>query len=154
MENKESSQAQQALDSIAATRSDLAARLVTPWYYHPILAVLMTGMVLVFGLEQFRDSQLRVLFPFVVIVVSLGLVHFYARMTGVQVGRPAGPRSKRMLTVFAVGLVAPLLWLIISEPALVVVLVLAVFVFVFTIVCGRAYDASLRADLRDGAVTR
>lgn len=154
MENEESIQAEQALESITAARSDLADRLVTPWFYYPVLAVLMAGMVLVYGLDRFRDSPLRVLFAFVVIVASLALVQVYARMTGVQVGRPTGPRSRWMLALFSVGLVGPLLWLVITEQDRPVVLALAVFVLVFTIVCGKAYDASLRADLRDGAASR
>lgn len=151
MENEE---ARDALQSIADTRSDLADRMVTPWFYHPILAVLMAGMVLVYGLDRFRESPLRILFALLVIFASLGLVQAYARMTGVQVGRPTGPRSKRMLALLAIGLIAPLLWEIISEPSRGVVLVLAAFIFVFTIVCGRAYDAALRADLRDETALR
>ncbi|KRF20881.1 hypothetical protein ASG90_00150 [Nocardioides sp. Soil797] len=150
MENHDSIRARQALESIAATRSDLADRLVTPWFHYPVLAALLSGMVLVYGLDRFRDSPLRTLFAFVVILGSLGLVQVHTRMTGVQVGRPAGPRSKWMLFVFAIGLLAPLLWVVITEPGWGVVLALAAFVLVFTVLCGRAYDTALRADLRGG----
>lgn len=151
MENNERIEAKAALDAIGEARSDLADRLVTPWFYYPTLAVLMTGMVLVYGLDPFRDSPLRILFAFVVILASLALVRVYARTAGVQVGRPAGPRSRVMLAILSVGLVAPLLWLIIDEPAQGVVIGLAVAVFVFTLVAGQAYDAALRADLRAGS---
>ncbi|KQY57028.1 hypothetical protein ASD30_12250 [Nocardioides sp. Root140] len=141
-------QASEALDAIGDTRADLADRLVTPWFHHPVLAVLMTGMVLVHGLEQLRDSWFRVPFALVVIAASLGLARLYAHMTGISISSPVGPRSKLMLTILGVGLVGSLLWLIIAEPAQGVVLGVAGFVFVFTVVAGRSYDAALRADLR------
>ena len=34
-----------ALDLVAASRAALADRLVTPWWYHPALGVLVGGLV-------------------------------------------------------------------------------------------------------------
>lgn len=152
MENdNEQIRAQEALDAITDTRAGLADRLVTPWYYHPALGLLMAGLALVYGLDALRPSSLRFLFAFVVIVGCLGLAATYERMTGVSVGKPVGARSTWMLALFAVGLVGPIVWVIVAEPAQGVVVGVAVFLFVFTVVCGRAYDASLRADLRAGS---
>ncbi|NYG59094.1 putative membrane protein YccC [Nocardioides daedukensis] len=143
-------QARAALASIGAARAGLADRLVTPWYYHPVLGLLMAVMVLFYGLERFHGSPLRILAALGVILGSLGLTTYYAHRTGIAVTKPLGRRSKAMMVVMMVGLVAPLLWLLITQPGDPWVFGTALVIFCFTVVIGRGYDAALRADLRAG----
>lgn len=147
MENNPNLSAHEALESIGSVRSDLAERLVTPWFYHPILGLLMALLLLVYGTDQFDGSGLRVLVAFGVILASLGMAQWYARRTGIEMTRPPGPRSKRVMSLLMVGLVSPIVYCLIAEPAPVVVYVGAVAIFCFTVAVGRAYDAAIRADL-------
>lgn len=151
MENDENIQAQEALASINSTRAGLADKLVTPWFYYPVLGALMAGMVLVYGLERFGESNLRLFYPVVVVFGCLALVTLYSRMTGVTITAPLGRRSRKIFAVFCTGLVAPLIWLVLGELTQGVVIGMAVGMVVFTVLAGMAYDASLRADLRAGS---
>jgi hypothetical protein len=146
-------EAQAALAAVEQSRSDIADRLYTPWWYHPILGLLVGGL-LALGLGDVPFALLLGAIP----VYALGLfalVSVYRRKSGVWLkGNEAGPKSRRSLlrwavylgtlvivgAVFSVGL--EIRW-----AAWVIGLVVAVSLTVW----GRHFDKLLRADLREAA---
>ncbi|WP_344484582.1 hypothetical protein [Glycomyces endophyticus] len=146
-------EARAALEEVNASRAEIADRLYTPWWYHPILGLLIGGLVAVAG----SGARLVIVWG-AAAAFALGallLATAYRRIAGVWAdGFTAGPRSRRSAQVaFAVGVVIAgtgavlglgfeLWW-----PATVAGAVLAVL----TVVWGRHYDTLLRADLREAA---
>ncbi len=146
-------EARAALDAVAESRSDIADRLCTPWWYHPILGVLCGGLIAVAG----SGTPLPVLLG-AIAVFGLGvlmLVTVYRRIAGVWVhDHAAGPRARRSALAAAVvgiviaaagaafGLGFDLWWPPIAAGALIAVL---------TVVWGRHFDTLLRAYLRESA---
>jgi hypothetical protein len=144
-------EAQAALAAVERSRSDIADRLYTPWWYHPVLGVLVGGLITV----ALAGLGFTVLIP-VLIAYAAGLaalVTVYRRKAGVWVySHEGGPKSRRsvhrfgaaMLGVviigaaFAIGM--ELVW---AAPAtgLVVAVSLAIW--------GRHFDKVLRAELRE-----
>ncbi|WP_051571047.1 hypothetical protein [Cryptosporangium arvum] len=147
MENNAAEQ----LAAINDTRAAAADRLVTPWWYHPVLGLLLAGYVLGLSLG---DTAVRSGTLAVLIVGSVLLVRVYRRITGVWVsgfnaGR-AGRWAKGMGGLAALGLATA--WGIayftdLRWP----VWLIAALVLVGTIVLGRRFDDELRAQLRAGA---
>ncbi|MFB9659831.1 hypothetical protein ACFQS3_08690 [Glycomyces mayteni] len=146
-------EARAALADVDRTRSDIADRLYTPWWYHPILGVLIGGLAAVAG----SGARLAIVWG-AVGAFAIGaylLATAYRRITGVWVdGYSGGPRSRRSamnavfigIAIAAVGAVFGLgfeLW----WPSVAAGIVLAVL----TTVWGRHFDRLLRADLREAA---
>jgi hypothetical protein len=146
MESISSDDARRSLDSIGASRHDVADRLTTPRWYHPVLGLLLAQMVLAYGLVGGLPAVLSAL----AVAVGAGwLVRAYAGRTGISVSRPTGLRSTLALAAFAVALVGQVLCVVlIDDPTPTLVVALAVSVLVCTLVLGPVYDAALRADLR------
>jgi hypothetical protein len=145
-----SQEADASLGVIAAQQRALADRLVTPWWYHPVLGLLQGGMVLVLA-----SWSVPVLLGGTV-VYSLGvglLVGAYQRLTGVWVqglraGRP-GRISVALGVSFAVMAAAAVAARALGATWF--AFVAAALVFVATVVLGRWFDQELRAELRGGA---
>ncbi|WP_157975162.1 hypothetical protein [Glycomyces dulcitolivorans] len=145
-------EARAALDAVDESRSGIADRLYTPWWYHPILGLLVGGLIAVAG----SGARLAIVWG-AVAAFALGvllLATAYRRIAGVWADYSAGPRSRRSAQVaFAVGVIIAAtgasvglgfdLW----WPATVAGGIIAVL----TVVWGRHYDTLLRADLRETA---
>ncbi|MEU6857370.1 hypothetical protein AB0B28_00635 [Glycomyces sp. NPDC046736] len=146
-------EARAALAAVEQSRSEVADRLVTPWWYHPILGILVGGLSAVAG----SGAGLAIVWG-AVALFGIGiylLATAYRRLTGVWVGGyEGGPRSRRSVMVATVVGVA-----IVGTGAVVGLgldlwwpsTVAGVVVAVLTVVWGRRFDALLRADLRESA---
>ena len=146
MENQPAEQ----LALIAAARAAVADRLTTPWWYHPILGLLLAGYLVTLSLGGTVVRAVAV----VLFVVALGvLASTYRRLTGVWVsGFDAGGASRwaKALGVLAALAIATswsvVYWTELTWP----VWCLAAVMFVSTVVLGRRFDTALRAELRAG----
>jgi hypothetical protein len=152
MENKDS--ARDALAAVAGTRAALADRLITPWWYHPILGVLVALVGLLTGRVLGSRGAAVAVLP---VLGMFALAATYRRLTGVDlVGSPldTGSRARRLLYLliavigvclagcFIAGYEFGLLWVPWLLGAVAIVLVTVI---------GRAYDRALREHLRDSA---
>ncbi len=143
-----------ALQDAADARERSAARVVTPWWYHPTLGVALT-LILV-GIAVAPTAQI-VFWALTSIALSLALSLLYRRITGVWVG-PAqtGPRSRPVWLAFGAVVVAALgaaAAIRATEAAPWLTALLAATVILATVVLGRMTDAALRADIRAGDTT-
>jgi hypothetical protein len=141
--------AQDALDSLTATRDRIADRLVTPWWYHPILGAILGALVLSPSIPR----------PWNTIAIGLAaagigvLVQSYRRRTGVWVGGFSLPRARRWAWVLAaVALACSLVGLAAADAHNRIVAVVAAGVAAAAVmVIGPRADAAVRAELRRGA---
>jgi len=134
-----------SLHEVARARAILADRLVTPWWYHPVLGLLVAQHALVQGLDNRNwtlPSALLLLAGCVALVVAC------RRVTGLSVTTPTGPRSRRLLALRVLVALA-CIWAAALASDLRVAAAAAVLVFVATVALGRRYDAALRDDLHD-----
>lgn len=137
----------EALRLIAGTRSDLADRLITPWWYHPAFALLVGAFVASFAF----DSTL-------VTCIALGLylggisalMNAYRRKTGVWVnGWRAGRASRLGVLIGVLTGVAIVGSVVLANLGVEIAPVLAGVLLVPALVLlGRRFDDVLRADLR------
>lgn len=143
-----------ALADVDAARSSVAARLITPWWYHPILGAIIAAIVLVGALDLSNLIRLPVALAG---AVGIGLlVGIYQRMTGVWVDmRNLGPTSRKLWLAYA-AIVAVVVGASLIPtaagrglPPWVAVLLAAVALFA-TVVLGRAVDNALREEIRSG----
>jgi len=138
--------ARAALDGLSADGARLAERIVTPWWYHAALGLI----VAVFGFSQALPGPEATVLVALAIVAIPALVLTYRQVYGVTLVEPAGPRSRRvlivsigiMVLVFAAGLGIRLAAL---APAW--GLIPAVTGFLMTVVVGRHYDDVLRDEI-------
>lgn len=142
-----------ALRTVERSRSEAADRLITPWWYHPALGVLVGGCIAAV-LSGVHISVLMGLFALYFLGLY-ALVRAYRHLTGMWVSSVAyGPRARRSATRWGIAVVALALvgavfgigfeigWV---APA--VGLVIAVW----TAVWGRRFDRVMRAELREAA---
>lgn len=149
--------ARAALADVDSARHSVADRLVTPWWYHPALGVIIGAIVVTAALDLHNGIRIPVALAG---AVGIGLlVGTYQRVTGLWVDmRNLGSRSRRWWLAYAV-LVAILVGisLIPSFGAqalpLWVALLLAGTAVVGTIVLGRRIDAVMREEIRSGIAT-
>jgi hypothetical protein len=134
---------QAALAAVRDQRRAVANRLVTLSWYHPILGVLLGGLVAA------QASQSFVIRCFAAAAVAAGaavLALTYRRLTGIWVSGyrrgSAGRVTALLVAVLLVGLVAALA---LGWPAAAVAGVLVAFA---TVVLGRRFDSALRKELR------
>lgn len=147
MENDESLDPAAALTLVAGSRARLADRLVTPWWYHPVLGVLVGGVVA----SQALPSPWAMLALPVYLIGWALLVRSYRRLTGVWISgfHPAAPKG--VLWGVLVGVALLVLTAAVLDVgfdlwwAPVIAGVLAVPIVV---VGGRSFDRVLRASLR------
>ena len=147
MENEAAEQ----LAAIAEARSSVADRLVTPWWYHPILGLLFAGYLVGLSLGS---NPVRFVTVVLFFAGCAALAYVYRRMTGVWVSGFEAGRAGRWATGIAVLVGATILtaWSVAEYTALRwPVWTLAVVVFVGSVVLGRRFDSALRAQLRAGA---
>lgn len=139
------------LGAVADSRQQLADHIYTPWWYHPLLGALCGVVLLAIG-DSF-DRGMFVL-PFAVLGI-IGLGPLYRHLSGVDlsgVNAPTGGRRGRfnlaaVLVCFSVCFAASyflgreLSWA--WAPW-----VLAGAMVLTTTIAGRAYDGSIRAQVR------
>lgn len=139
-------EARAALDSLDTDSSQLAARLVTPWWYHPILGAMVAGAI---GAQSLPGVSSTIVIALIIIWIPF-LIKAYTSRYKVWMSGPAGPRSRRMMVLLVVTLIV-----LMASGALMKigglspwwVLVPAVLGFLATVGLGRRYDAALRSDL-------
>jgi len=144
----------QALSDVATSREAAAARLVTPWWYHPILGANLGALALAVALPISTVAVIAVCLASA--IVSVTLAHIYQRLTGVWIGpNECGPRSRSLWLAFAfviaLVLVAAGLVHLLHLSSVWAWAVAAVCV-VSTIVIGVRLDATLREEIRAGEV--
>lgn len=148
MENESAKQACEALAAVGRTRADAAVRLVTPWWYHPVLGLLAGGLVLAVAL----GSPVVVVVTTLLCCLGMGLlVRAYKAKTGVWISGLRAAKAGRWAILLMAAYLACVLAAVVpgrlggmSWPAWLAAAVLAVA----TIVIGRRFDAALRAQLR------
>lgn len=134
------------LGRLSTDRSRLADQVVTPWWYHPALGVIMS----VFVLAQVLEPPLSISLVALGIVAIPVLTNAYSRRYGISLTQPTGRGSGRMLLasvgILALAIVGALA-IRLTGVSLWWVLPLAVSAFVATVVFGRRYDKALRTEL-------
>jgi hypothetical protein len=135
-----------ALDEVARARATLADRMTAPWWYYPVLGVLVAQHAFVQGF----DNRNWTLPSFLLLIVgSAVLVMTWRRLSGLTVTTPTGPRS-RILLVMQVLVAAVCIGVADVADDQRIAAAAAVIVVVATVVLGRRYDEALGQDLRDG----
>lgn len=144
-----------ALDEVAAARRRLAERLYTPWWYHPVLGLLLGCLVLQLGGVLGRPAMFLIPVPVLGIVV---LGRIYRCLSGIDLygddAPDGGEHGRSLLALYACGLIicfaAGFLLgnqLGISWAAWTI----AALLVVGTVVVGRRYDSLLRTQIRGAA---
>jgi hypothetical protein len=146
-------EAQAALAAVQQSRSDIADRLITPWWYHPVLGVLVGGLTTVALADLDFTVLLLVLIPYCAGLAAL--VAAYRRKAGVWVySYEGGPKSRRSVFRFGAAILAvaiagaafaigmELFW---AAPATGLVVAVSFAIW------GRHFDKVLRAELRETA---
>jgi hypothetical protein len=147
----ENSVAAEQLAAVTDARAAVAGRLITPWWYHPILGLLLAGYVLGMGLG---NTGVRLAAAVLFVAGGSALANAYRRLTGVWVsGLDAGRASRWAIGMGAlVGVIAVTAWIIGASTELRwPVWSLAAVGLVGTVVLGRRFDSALRAQLRAAA---
>lgn len=142
--------AREALSALDADGARLAQRVITPWWYHPILGVIVALMI--FGVA-YSGALGFGLVAIGVIGIAL-LVRVYTLRTGVWISRAAGPSTRqlqRVLMVINIVLMGTALALRVTEPAPWWALLPALSGLFATWVMGRHYDRELRRELAGSA---
>ncbi|MBP2413562.1 hypothetical protein JOF48_002361 [Arthrobacter stackebrandtii] len=152
MENEQLENEQDARAALAAVdeaRASAAGLLVTPWWYHVVLGLLVSGLVALLGLASLPVLLVGLVLYFVGL---FGLVQAYKKKYGVWKSGLSGGKGtvvayRLMGVYFAAAAVAAgfgrltdLVW-----PVWLVVAVM----FGATVVLGRQYDVALRDELRN-----
>ncbi|ALE06783.1 hypothetical protein AL755_17165 [Arthrobacter sp. ERGS1:01] len=149
MENESMRDAREALAAVGSARSAAADRLVTPWWYHPVLGLLVAGFVLVYAL----GNLVVIVAGIVVYFVGLGmLMAAYKNKTGIWVsGFRAGAATPLALVLVGLYLACMIIAILLARLASLdwVAWVAAPVLFIATVVVGRRFDAALRAQLRE-----
>lgn len=149
MENEARSEAQEALLAIANARSSAAERVLTPWWYHPVLGLLVAGFVLIYALGSPAVMAAGIAVYFAGIAVLVGL---YRRKAGVWVsGFQAGAASRWAYVAMSLFVLFMALAVVVGRftPHVWLVWVFGAAMFVIIVVCGRLFDMKLRAQLRE-----
>lgn len=139
-------EARSALSDLDSDGARLASRVVTPWWYHPLLALFVAAFIGSPGLPGGASPAIIAL----TIIAVLLLVETYTRRTGISITLPTGPRSRRLQRVLIgllpLGLAADAaiklaglspLWMLLP----------AVTIGITVFVLGRRYDDALRSEL-------
>jgi uncharacterized membrane protein len=146
-------EARAALDHLDGDGVRLADAVFTPSWYHPILGLLVAGLVCAPALPPW--GSLVVLAIAVLGCVLLASV--YRRRSGVSTVTPTGPRSRSLLILFAAILVlAMILGAVIgfTDASPWWAVLPASVAFAAAVVLGRRYDAALRSELAGPAGER
>lgn len=141
-----SAQAREALNALDADGKSLAQRVVTPWWYHSALGLIVALLV---GSQAFSGSASIMVVALSVVAIPV-LTMAYSSRYGVTITQPAGSGSKRLLLVtLGVALLAFLAAVAIkvvgANPWWVAIP--AIVAFAVTFVLGRRYDDALRREI-------
>jgi hypothetical protein len=143
------------LNEVAAARRRLADRLYTPWWYHPVLGLLLGALVLQIGGVFGRPGVFLMPVP-VLGVIASGRI--YRRLSGIDLyGTDApdgGQRGRSVLAVYICALTVCFAATFVLSNQIGLewaAWVFAVLVAVGTVVVGRIYDGLLRAQLQHPA---
>lgn len=138
-----------ALADIAAARAAAADRLVTPWWYHPILGLIVGHVVVAYGVG---GSWWRLISLVVVLIGVAALMTAYRRVTGVWIsGFRSGPATRwayAMGGAIVAGLIASRLVGGLTDAHAVWIWLMGLAVAIFVVIIGHVYDRALRAHLR------
>jgi hypothetical protein len=143
--------ARSAADQLASLdlgRAALADRLVTPWWYHPVLGVLLGGLVLAYGTLPINVLTLALLPYFGGLWL---LARAYQAKTGIWLSGwtiPAGRPWALALAVVGAGCMLLALVAHWAGWGPMVPASAAGLAFAATVVGGWQYDRAIRADLR------
>lgn len=146
-------EAREALRGLDADGAALAARVVTPPWYHPINALLVAAFIIATAIP---GSLSTIVIALAVVGLAL-LVITYQRRYGVATSQPAGPRSRRLLGTMVAVMVLCMgsgLAIKLAELSPWWSLLPAALAFALTVVLGRAYDATLRTELAQNGSAR
>lgn len=143
-------EARAALTDLGTDGARLAQRMVTPWWYHPALGVIVAVVV---AAQSLRGSASAIVVALAVIAIP-ALLAAYRRRYGVSTTSPVGPRSRRLLlTMLGILLLAMAAGVVVklsgSSPEW--VLVPAALAGVATVLLGRRYDDALRGEVARSA---
>ena len=146
----ESHTARDSLELIAAARSAAADRLITPWWYHPVLGLLAAQLVLGYALG---GAVVRIACLVVYLLGIALLVRAYRAMTGMWISGLRPGRARRSAIAIGVLFAACMIAATVGHdiaghwwPAAVA----AAVALAGAIVLGRRFDDVLRAELRAG----
>ena len=145
-----SEEARAALNALDADASQLAGRLVSPWWYHLILGGIVAVAI---GVQALQDVSSVITTAMLIIWIPF-LMQSYTSRYRISMTRPAGPRSKRMLLLILAVLGLLMVSVVLLKIAALLqwwVLLPAAVGFVATVVLGRRYDAVLRSEIADPA---
>jgi hypothetical protein len=132
-----------SLDEMALARAGIATRVVTPWWFHPMLGLLVGQHVLVQGV----DNRNWTLPSFLVFVIgATGLVLVSRAITGVSVATPRGPRTRDLMGLRVLVPVA-CIWTAALVGGLWFAVPASLVATAATIVLGRRFDTALRDEL-------
>ena len=145
MESNSQSDVRASLDSVAVARTAAADRLITPWWYYPVLGLLVAQHAFVQGLD---DQNWTLPSAVLLLGGAYALVIAYRRLTGLSVAGPQGARSRALFVLMSLVAAGCILASAVAEREWVALLAAAV-VFVATSVLGHSYDDSRRHELRD-----
>ncbi len=142
-----------ALDLVDASRTRLADRLITPWWYHPALGSVFGAFFLIQTVDS-RGTRFALILPWA--VAGAAVVDAYRRRTGLArtglwvTGFPAG-RARREAAALVAALAALFLAAVVLQGAAgwdAAPVVAGVLTVPCVTVLGRRLDRSLREDLR------
>lgn len=136
------------MSAIDAARAQAADRLITPWWYHPILGLLTAGYFVAITLGGLVGTLIAL--PVFIVGLVL-LVSNYKKRTGVWISGFAAGRASRWAFGLACVLVAAVLaaFVLHALRGLVwPVWVAAAVTFVAVNCFGRLFDTTLRTSLR------
>jgi len=137
------------LAAITQARSALADRLVTPWWYHPVLGLIIGAYIVALGLG---GTLVRLIGLALYLGALLLLARAYQELTGVWAnGLSQGPAKRWSVALglsaaagagvsVAFGELTGMTWPIWGLAAVMVVV---------TVILGHRYDTALRAHLRE-----
>ncbi len=139
-------EARAALRGLDADGARLAQHMVTPWWYHPALGVIVAVVV---AAQALPGSASTIAVALAVIAIPV-LLLAHTRRYGISTTNPVGPRSRRlllaMLGILLLAMVAGVVVTLSDSPSW-WVLVPAALAGVAMIVLGRRYDDALRDEV-------
>ncbi len=136
-----------SLALVEGANADLAARLVTPWWYHPGLGLAEAALVISVGLPN--DAwPIRLGLVLVASIAVGALAGAWSRRTGLSAWSTQYSRLawQEVLALFLILMAAFAVVLVVQQA--VVTAAMAVLAFAGTVVLGHSIDRALRRRLR------
>jgi hypothetical protein len=140
------SEAREILSDLSVDGSTLSQRVVTPWWYHLILGIIVAMLV---GSQALPVAVSGVLLALGLVAIPV-LTITYARRYGLSISQPAGPRSRRLLlTTLGILVLSMIANLTIKFIGAIPWwgLIPAAIAFTATLLLGRRYDDALRNEI-------